>query len=261
MVQRREQNPADGVAQGYDKNANNRSDAPCAGYPEVKHIRHAVFCTAEDENHDAEKQRQVLAEFMRIAAVSVYGDVDQDITEHTQDEQTDQAVTQLDSTHGCGLLTESGRAARQEHETGCNPGSDEVPQPNDRQVESIAAVILKNIANLAGEEMKAKSADDEKPDRKKSGSDDAVLYREKDKRAESDAHSGQDPGEKDFCTIFHSEASAASRICLQSTAAVTEPTPPGTGEIARTFGSTAANCTSPQIPPSDAALTPISTTT
>ena len=55
MVQRREQNPADGVAQGYDKNANNRSDAPCAGYPEVKHIRHAVFCTAEDENHDAEE--------------------------------------------------------------------------------------------------------------------------------------------------------------------------------------------------------------
>ena len=68
-------------------------------------------------------------------------------------------------------------------------------------------------------------------------------------------------GNKGWKMVYADIYSAASITCLHSTAAVTEPTPPGTGEMARTFGSILSNWTSPQIPPPGAAFTPMSMTT
>ena len=66
---------------------------------------------------------------------------------------------------------------------------------------------------------------------------------------------------RSFCQDADIIISAAWATCRASTVEVTAPTPPGTGVMAATMGSTSSKATSPCMAPSGPMLTPTSTTT
>ncbi len=167
-------------------------------------------------------------------------DVDKDIAEDAQDKETAEAVLRLDPAHSRRLLGIGGQAAGV-HEPRRHHGAQEVPKPDHRQLQGVVPPILEDVADLAGKELQPEGTDAEEPAGEEEGPQHLALQRQEDHPAEADAHSGQHGGEKGF-QVSHASSfrSAASITWRRRTEVVTQPTPPGTGVMAATMGSTSS---------------------
>ena len=97
-VQGGEENAADRIAERDDQDRKDRPAGPKTRHPEVEHVSDTVLCSAENEDHHAEEQGEILPEFMRVAFIALNCNIDKDIAENTQQEETEQTVIQLDLT-------------------------------------------------------------------------------------------------------------------------------------------------------------------
>ena len=156
---------------------------------------------AEDEHAHAEKEREILAELVRVGAIALHADVDHHVAENGEDERAEQRLGELQFTNALRAGAEGYKprallGKRDERRAG------EIPQPDDRQRFGVGHIVIEHVADLAGEQMQPARADDEKADREKNRPDDRIFHRQKHCAAKGDDRAGKDRGEKD---LFHAK--------------------------------------------------------
>ena len=92
---------------------------------------------------------------MGIALISFDGDIDEDITQQAEEEKAEHTVTQLCLAERQGFLMECRGIPCQGGKQRRQSGSRQISQPDQRESEGIASVILKNITDLPREQVKA----------------------------------------------------------------------------------------------------------
>ena len=150
-----------------------------------------MFRPAEDEYHHAEEEGEIFAKLMGITLISLDSNINEDVAEDTQQKQTQEAIVQLDLTEGCRLFVHSRPDTGQSGTAGRETGTDQVPQPDHREIKRIVSIILQHITDLPGKKVKAEGADDEQADGEGGRADHLVFDRQKNNTAEADTETCQ----------------------------------------------------------------------
>ena len=93
-----EENAPDRIAERDDQDREDRPAGPETRHPEVEHVGNTVLRSAKNEDHHAEEQGEILPKLMRVAFIALNCNIDKDIAENTQQEETEQTVIQFDLT-------------------------------------------------------------------------------------------------------------------------------------------------------------------
>lgn len=168
LAQQRQEQPADRIAERHHQYVEQGPQAPRAADRKKVHIRDAVLEAAENERHNTEKQSQVFADLMLMIFETIDRDEDQQITEYRKNEAATQIVRQFG-------LTQQHRARRQRRR---QPGQHQklrgqkrpgqIAEPDERQMQCIAFVVFKQIADPPRIQMKIHRTDCEQTYGKKS---------------------------------------------------------------------------------------------
>ena len=126
----------------------------------VEHVRHAVLRAAQDEAHNSQIDRGIFCDLMFVVLKTVDRNENENVAKYPQKEQTEIAVARLHFADRNGLFSKIG-CARQPDNDRDAACTDQIADPYERQRCRICPVILKRIANFAGEQVKPASADHE----------------------------------------------------------------------------------------------------
>ena len=90
---------------------------------------------------------------------------------------TDEVVIKFDLTHAGCLLGKRGRISGKPGEESDQSGSRKISDPDDGKCKCVVPVVLKNITDLAGEQIEAHCTYSEQTDSKQSGTEYFAVYR------------------------------------------------------------------------------------
>jgi hypothetical protein len=88
----REQHTPEGVAQSDHDETEQCMGVPHSRDGKIIHVRDTVFCPAQDKYGHAEKERKIFTELVGVLVVAFDTDIDQNVTEDSQDIKAQKSV-------------------------------------------------------------------------------------------------------------------------------------------------------------------------
>lgn len=149
-----------------------------------------MLVAAQYKYHYTEEQSEVFTDLVRILIVALNTDVDEYIAQDAQNKEAYQAVIGLDLAESDGLLGDRGDPGRIYNEC-CEHSAYEIAEPYDRDLNGVIKPVLKNITDLAGEQLQSKGAHTEETTGEEKGPNYLALLGQKYHSAKADAHSGK----------------------------------------------------------------------
>ncbi len=163
----RNNSAANGISNGNHNQGLKHQCRKISGEREVEHVGDAVLKSAQNKDHDREKNDNDFSGLIFDALVTVGGNEHEHAAENAQYEKAYDAVSVLDEAEGVRLGLQGGTVARGGNHSCKKERPDEVAEPYDSEETPVAGLVVDEIADFAREKVKAKIQDGKQPESEK----------------------------------------------------------------------------------------------
>ena len=129
-----------------------------------------MFESAQDKDHDREKNDYDFSGLVFDALVTVGGNEHEHAAENAQYEKAYDAVAVFDEAEGACLGLQDGSVARERNHSCKEECPDKVAEPYDSEESPVARLVVDEIADFAREKVETEIQDGKQPESEKEGS-------------------------------------------------------------------------------------------
>ena len=129
-----------------------------------------MFESAQDKDHDREKNDNDFSGLIFDALVTVGGNEHEHAAENAQYEKAYDAVAVFDEAEGTRLDLQGGSVARERNHSCKKKCPDKIAEPYDSEESPIARLVVDEIADFARKEVKSEIQNGKQPESEKEGS-------------------------------------------------------------------------------------------
>ena len=183
----RNKSAADRVPDGNDHEGLKHQCGKISGERKVEHVGNTVLESAQDKDHDREKNDDDFSGLIFDALETVGGNEHEHAAENAQYEKADYAVTVLDEAEGACLGLQGGAVTRERNHSCEEKCTDKVAEPYDSEESPVARLVVDEIADFAREKVEAEVQDGKQPESEKEGAENLIVARKVGCAAKADA--------------------------------------------------------------------------